>query len=57
MTKEQKRAIKRICEEYGFEDIRELRDWLYDNYGDRFDEYWFDGTTEQECYEELERVM
>ena len=53
MTKEQRKAIKRICDDYDFEDAKELRDWLKDQYGDTLDEYWFNGTKEQECYEEI----
>lgn len=57
MTKEQKKAIKRICEEYDFEDVKELRSWMRDSYGDTLDADWFEGTTEDECYAELERVV
>ena len=57
MTKEQKKAIKRICEEFGFDDAKELKDWLKDNYGDELDKYWFNGNTEEECYKELEKVV
>ena len=57
MTKEQKKAIKRICADYGFEDTKELKEWMKDQYGDELDEYWFDRTTEQECYEQLARVI
>ena len=27
MTKEQRKAIKRICADYDFEDLKELREW------------------------------
>lgn len=57
MTREQKKAIKRICEEYDFEDAKELRAWMKDMYGDTLDEYWFEGSTEEECYAELDRVV
>lgn len=57
MTKEQKKAIKRICEDYDFENLKELREYLRDTYGDTLDEYWFNGNTEEECYAELEKVV
>ena len=57
MTSEQRRAIKRICKNYDFEDVKELKLWLKEQYGDTLDEFWFSGKTEQECYEELERVV
>lgn len=57
MTKEQKKAIKRICADYDFEDAKELKEWLKENYGDTLDEYWFSGNTEEDCYTELERVV
>ena len=57
MTQEQKRAIKRICEENDFEDVKELKAWMKDMYGDTLDNYWFEGTTEDECYAELDRVV
>lgn len=57
MTREQKNAIKRICEEYDFENTKELKEWLKDNYGDTLDKDWFSGSTEEECYAELVRVV
>ena len=57
MTREQKKAINRICKNYGFENLKELRAWLRDNYGDTLDKDWFVGTTEAECYQELEKVV
>lgn len=57
MTKEQKNAIKRICKDYDFEDVNELKSWLKEQYGDTLDEFWFSGTSEQECYSELEKVI
>lgn len=57
MTKEQKSAIKRICTDYDFVGTKELKEWLKDQYGDTLDEYWFSGTTEQECYNELVGVI
>lgn len=56
-SKEQKRAIKRICEDYDFEDLKELKEYLKDEYGDDFDADWFTGQTEEECYEELRKVV
>ena len=57
MTKEMKKAIKRICEDYDFEDAKELKVWMKENYGDTLDEDWFTGSTEEECYAELERLV
>lgn len=57
MTKEQRKAIKRICNDYDFESLRELKEWMKDQYGDTLDEYWFTAKTEEECYEELEKIM
>lgn len=56
-TVEQKKAIKRICSDFDFEDVKELRSYLRDSYGDIFDADWFSGKTESECYSELERVL
>lgn len=56
-TKEQKKAIKKICGDYDFENVQELRRYLKDNYGDDFDALWFNGKTEEECYKELEKVV
>jgi hypothetical protein len=57
MTKVQKKAIKRICADYDFENTKELKEYLKDSFGDTLDEYWFNGSTEEECYAELERVV
>ena len=57
MKKEQKRAIKRICADYDFENTKELKEWLKEQYGDELDEYWFRGSTEQDCYEELKEII
>jgi hypothetical protein len=57
MTKEQKNAISKICKDYGFENLKELKAWLKDQYGDILDEYWFSSTTEKGCYKELEKVV
>ena len=53
----QKKAIKRICADYDFDNLKELKTYLKDVYGDTLDEYWFTSTTENGCYEELERVV
>lgn len=52
-TKEQKRAIDRICREYDFEDVRELRFFMREKYGDEFEEINFSSDREKDCYEEL----
>ncbi len=57
MTKEQRKAIKRICEDYDFEDTKELKEWLKDNYGDTLDKDWFIGDSEEDCYAELKSVV
>lgn len=53
----QKKAIKRICSDYGFENLSELKAWIRDNYGDILDEYWFDSDTEEGCYQELVKLV
>lgn len=53
-TTEQKKAIKRICEDYDFENAKELKDWFKENYDDDFDSNWFYGKTEEECYKEIQ---
>lgn len=57
MTKVQKNAIKRICEDYDFENTKELKMWIKDQYGDTLDSDWFVGTSEDDCYSELERLV
>ena len=37
MTQEQKRAIKRICKDYDFENIKELRAYFIDCFDDPLD--------------------
>ena len=37
MIQEQKRAIKRICKDYDFENIKELRAYFVDRFGDALD--------------------
>ena len=56
MTKEQRKAIKRICEDYDFEDIKELREYMRDNYGDSLDlELW--DKTEDGLYNEIAKFI
>lgn len=57
MTKEQRRAIKRICRDYDFENFKELKDWVKETYGDTLNFEWFTEKTEEACYEELEAIM
>lgn len=56
-TATQKRAIKRICEDYDFFDAVEIRQFLRDEYGDCFDGNWFTSNNEQECYNELAKAV
>ena len=52
MTKGQRAAIKRICEDYDFENLKEIREFMRSNYGDPLDlELWSD--TEEGLYNEL----
>lgn len=56
MTKQQRKAIKRICEDYDFDDIKELREYMRDNYGDSLDlELW--DKTEDGLYNEIARFI
>ena len=56
MTKEQRKAIKRICEDYDFEDIKELREYMRDNYGDSLDLDLWD-KTENGLYDEIAKFI
>ena len=56
MTKEQRKAIKRICADYDFEDIKELREWFKDFYGDNLDLDLWD-KTEDGLYEEISKMI
>lgn len=56
MTKEQRKAIKRICAEYDFEDLKELREWFKDFYGDNLDLDLWD-KTEDGLYEEITKMV
>jgi len=53
----QKKAIKRICKDYDFEDYKELKQYLKEDYGDTLDQYWFDGQDEETCYQELNKLL
>lgn len=56
MTKEQRKAIKRICADYDFEDLKELREWFNDFYGDNLDLDLWD-KTEDGLYEEIAKMI
>nr|DAR33572.1 MAG TPA: hypothetical protein [Caudoviricetes sp.] len=56
MTKEQRKAIKRICADYDFEDIKELREWFKDFYGDNLDLDLWD-KTEDGLYDEISKMI
>ena len=56
MTKEQRKAIKRICADYDFEDLKELREWFKDFYGDNLDLDLWD-KTEDGIYEEISKMI
>ena len=56
MTREQRKAIKRICEDYDFDDLKELREYMRDQYGDPLDlELW--DKTEDGLYNEIEKLI
>ena len=56
MTKEQRKAIKRICADYDFEDLKELREWFNDFYGDNLDLDLWD-KTEDGLYDEISKMI
>ena len=56
MTKEQRKAIKRICADYDFEDLKELREWFKDYYGDNLDLDLWD-KTEDGLYDEISKMI
>ena len=56
MTKEQRKAIKRICAEYGFDDFKELKEWFKDFYGDPLDLDMWD-KTEDGLYDEISKMI
>lgn len=56
MTKEQRKAIKRICADYDFEDLKELREWFKEFYGDNLDlDLW--NKTEDGLYNEIAKMI
>lgn len=56
MTKEQRKAIRRICADYDFEDLKELREWFKDFYGDNLDLDLWD-KTEDGLYDEISKMI
>ena len=56
MTKGQRKAIKRICEDYDFENIKELRQYMKSNYDDTLDLDLWD-KTEEGLYDEISRLI
>ena len=58
MTKEIKKAVKRFCEDYDFENLKEIKEYAKDMSGDIIDEYWFaDAKNEERCYNELTTLI
>ncbi len=56
MTKEQKKAIKRICNEYDFQNLKELRQYIKDVFDDPFDlDLW--SKTEEGLYSEVIKLF
>ena len=56
MTKEQRKAIKRICEDYDFENLKELREYMKDQYDDSLDLDLWD-KTEDGLYNEISKLI
>lgn len=56
MTKEQKAAIKRICADYDFEDLKELREYMRENYDDPLDLDLWD-KSEDGLYKEISKFI
>lgn len=56
MTKEQRKAIKRICEDYDFENIKELRQYMKSSYDDPLDLDLWDAT-EEGLYNEISQLI
>ena len=52
MTREQRKAIKRICADFGFDDYKELKEYFKDFFGDPLDLDLWD-KTEDGLYNEL----
>ena len=56
MTAGQKKAIKRICIEYDFENLKELRQYIKDVFDDPFDlDVWSE--SEAGLYEEVTKMF
>jgi hypothetical protein len=56
MTKEQKKAIKRICADFGFDDYKELKEYFKDFYDDTLDlDLW--NKTEDGLYDEISKMI
>ena len=56
MTKEQRKAIKRICEDFDFENLKELCEYMRDRFGDPLDlDLW--EKTEKGLYDELAKLL
>ena len=56
MTKEQRKAIKRICADFGFDDYKELKEYFKDFFGDPLDLDLWD-KTEDGLYNELTKFL
>ena len=57
-TEAEEKAIEAFCEEYDYESVEELADWLEEEFGDDlFDEDFFDcPDNEDECYSQLHQL-
>ena len=56
MTKAQRNAIKRICNDYDFDDLHELRNYMKDHYDDPLDLDLWD-KTEEGLYNEISQFI
>ncbi len=56
MTREQRKAIKRICEDHDFEDLKELRNYMKSNYDDPLELDLWD-KTEEGLYNEISSLI
>lgn len=52
MTKEQRKAVKRICAEYDFENFAEFKKYMRETFNDPFEADLWD-STEEGLYKEL----
>ena len=58
MTKEIKKAIKKFCVDYDFENLKEIKEYAKDMSGDIIDEFWFTVCNdESQCYKDLESLI